>query len=129
MPSDGMMRAAGSNLESSWLETHRRAAIGPRTAALRQVPASRPSHAPLVSAWRNVNALYSRHLLLALDSTPPVTFVGTRTHLIIALFHTRTHPLVAMSGEHPAPTSPGSSHGRIFVLWPARISSYTQDNA
>jgi hypothetical protein len=52
---------------------------------------------------------------------PPVTFVGTRTHLIIALFHTRTHPLVAMSGEHPAPTSPGSSHGRIFVLWPARI--------
>ncbi|KAJ7823893.1 hypothetical protein B0H14DRAFT_2597645 [Mycena olivaceomarginata] len=31
---------------------------------------------------------------------------------------TRSSPL---SGEHPAPTSPGSSYGHIFVLWPGRI--------
>ncbi|KAJ7838859.1 hypothetical protein B0H14DRAFT_3459091 [Mycena olivaceomarginata] len=45
---------------------------------------------------------------------PPVTFVGTRTHLLVALFHTRTqppiafvrvrtHPLVAIVGRESRP--------------------------
>ncbi|KAJ7860109.1 hypothetical protein B0H14DRAFT_3446298 [Mycena olivaceomarginata] len=67
---------------------------------------------------------------------PPVTFVGMRTHLLVALFHTRTqqpiafvrtrtHPLVAIveqaSRPHPAPTSPGSSYGCIFLHPPVAI--------
>ncbi|KAJ7895569.1 hypothetical protein B0H14DRAFT_3426178 [Mycena olivaceomarginata] len=95
MPSDGMMRAAGSDLESSWLETRYHAAIGPHTAALRQVAASRPSHAPLVSAWQNTDTLYAHRLCW--DSTQPTRhLVGTRTHLLIALlFHTQTQLPIA----------------------------------
>ncbi|KAJ7797945.1 hypothetical protein B0H14DRAFT_3493088 [Mycena olivaceomarginata] len=62
----------------------------------------------------------------------PITFVGMWT-ICSSPFSThepsRPSPLSArrptrslpLSGEHPAPMSPGSSYGRIFVLWPARI--------
>ncbi|KAJ7881504.1 hypothetical protein B0H14DRAFT_3433877 [Mycena olivaceomarginata] len=119
MPSDGLMRAVDLSRprdeeNAKTLETQGRPA---RTWS--QAGSKLTAALPLCLAKRQC-ALFTPSFV-GTRLNPPVTFVGTRTHLIIALFHTRTHPLVAMSGEHPAPTSPGLSHGRIFVLWPARI--------
>ncbi|KAJ7793974.1 hypothetical protein B0H14DRAFT_3497506 [Mycena olivaceomarginata] len=128
MPSDGMMRAVDLSRprdeeNAKTLETQGRPArtwsqAGSKlTATLPLVPAQPPLRQCLAKRQR---ALFTPSFV-GTRLNPPVTFVGTRTHLLIALFHTRTHPLVAMSGECPAPTSPGSPHGRTFVLWPARI--------